>query len=54
MITASEVYNIFGSEAARKEVMMRKLEPRKEGDGPPIAALAWGTRFEPVAKRLYE
>ncbi len=54
MITASEVYNIFGSESARREVMMRKLEPRKEGDGPPIAALAWGTRFEPVAKRLYE
>ena len=54
MITASEVYGVFGSESARKEVMMRKLEPRKEGDGPPIAALAWGTRFEPVAKRLYE
>jgi hypothetical protein len=54
MITASEVYNIFGSEASRREVMMRKLEPRKEGAGPPIAALAWGTRFEPVAKRLYE
>jgi putative phage-type endonuclease len=54
MITASEVYNIFGSESARMEVMMRKLEPRKEGSGVPIAALAWGTRFEPVAKRLYE
>ena len=34
--------------------MMRKLEPRKEGPGAPIAALLWGTRFEPVAKRLYE
>ena len=54
MITASEVYSIFGSESARREVMMRKLEPRKETTGPPIAALAWGTRFEPVAKRLYE
>jgi putative phage-type endonuclease len=54
MITASEVYGVFGSESARKEVMMRKLEPRKEGSGPPIPALAWGTRFEPVAKRLYE
>ena len=54
MITASEVYSVFGSESAKKEVMMRKLCPRKEGDGPPIAALAWGTRFEPVAKRLYE
>jgi putative phage-type endonuclease len=54
MITASEVYSVFGSESARREVLMRKLEPRKEGTGPPIAALAWGTRFEPVAKRLYE
>ena len=54
MITASEVYQVFGSDAARREVMMRKLEPRVQGDGPPIAPLLWGTRFEPVAKRLYE
>jgi putative phage-type endonuclease len=54
MITASEVYQVLGSEASRREVMMRKLEPRAQGTGPPIAALAWGTRFEPVAKRLYE
>jgi putative phage-type endonuclease len=54
MITASEVYQILGSDAARREVLLRKLEPRVQGDGPPIAALAWGTRFEPVAKRIYE
>ena len=54
MITASEVYQIFGSEASRREVMMRKLEPRPQGDGPPIAPLLWGTRFEPVAKKIYE
>ena len=54
MITASEVYQVFGSESGRREVMMRKLEPRVQGDGPPITALAWGTRFEPIAKRLYE
>lgn len=54
MITASEVYQVFGSDTARREVMMRKLEPRKEGAGPPAAPLLWGTRFEPVAKRLYE
>lgn len=34
--------------------MLRKLEPRVQGDGPGIPALLWGTRFEPVAKRLYE
>jgi putative phage-type endonuclease len=54
MITASEVYQVFGSESARREVMMRKLEPRVQGEGPPIAPLLWGTRFEPVAKKIYE
>lgn len=54
MITASEVYQVFGTEASRREVMMRKLEPKPHGDGNPIAALAWGTRFEPVAKKIYE
>lgn len=54
MITASEVYSVFGSESARREVMMRKLEPRAPGDGPGIPALLWGTRFEPVAKKIYE
>lgn len=54
MITASEVYHVFGTESSRREVMMRKLEPKPQGEGNPIAALAWGTRFEPVAKRIYE
>lgn len=55
MITASEVYQVFGTESARRDVMMRKLEPRVQGEGTnPIPALLWGTRFEPVAKRIYE
>jgi len=54
MITASEVYQVLGSESARREVMLRKLEPRVQGDGPGIPALLWGTRFEPVAKHIYE
>ena len=55
MITASEVYQIFGTEASRREVMMRKLEPRQSTEGSaPVPALIWGTRFEPVAKRIYE
>lgn len=54
MITASEVYGVFGSESARKEVMMRKLVPRPPGESSSIPALAWGTRFEPIAKRIYE
>ncbi len=54
MVTASEVYGVFGSESAKRDVMMRKLEPRPQGEGPPITALLWGTRFEPVAKKIYE
>jgi putative phage-type endonuclease len=56
MITASEVYKVFGSEEARREVMLRKLETATptEGTSNPIPALLWGTRFEPVAKKIYE
>ena len=54
MVTASEVYGVFGSPSARRDVMMRKLEPRPQGEGPPITALLWGTRFEPIAKQIYE
>lgn len=34
--------------------MMRKLEPRPQGEGAPVTALLWGTRFEPIAKKIYE
>ena len=54
MITASEVYGVFGSESARREVMLRKLEPKPPGEGNAVPALLWGTRFEPVAKKIYE
>jgi len=55
MITASEVYKIFGTAEGRREVMLRKLEPPVPSDGSnPVPALIWGTRFEPVAKRIYE
>jgi len=55
MITASEVYKIFGSDEARKEVMLKKLEtPDATPAYNPIPALMWGTRFEPVAKKIYE
>ena len=54
MITASEVYKAFGSPEARREIMLRKLEPPVTNGGPPAAPLLWGTRFEPVAKKIYE
>lgn len=56
MITASEVYKVFGSDEARRELLLRKLDPPPTADEAkaPIAPLVWGTRFEPVAKKLYE
>jgi putative phage-type endonuclease len=57
MITASEVYKVFGSEDARRELLLKKLEPPATSDSwkyNPIPALVWGTRFEPVAKKIYE
>jgi hypothetical protein len=55
MITASEVYKVFGAPGGRMEVMMRKLEPPAPSDGKaPAAPLLWGTRFESVAKKIYE
>ena len=55
MITASEVYKAFGSPEARRELIMRKLEtPVANEGGNQAPALIWGTRFEEVAKRIYQ
>jgi putative phage-type endonuclease len=55
MITASEVYKAFGSPESRRELILKKLETPVASDGSnPIAALIWGTRFEEVAKRIFE
>jgi putative phage-type endonuclease len=54
MITASEVYNLFTTPAARLEVMMRKLTPQSGSGNNTAPALLWGTRFEPIAKAIYE
>lgn len=55
MITASEVYKIFGTPDARREVMLKKLVPAEPSSGNNgVQALIWGTRFEAVAKKIYE
>lgn len=55
MITASEVYKVFGTPEGRREVMLKKLEAPSTGDGAcAVPALLWGTRFEPIAKKIYE
>jgi putative phage-type endonuclease len=55
MITASEVYKAFGSPSARRELILGKLERSPSGEGNSTSApLIWGTRLEPVAKRIFE
>lgn len=54
MITASEVHNLFTTPSARLEVMLRKLTPPTPGASNTAPALLWGTRFEPIAKAIYE
>lgn len=53
MITASEVSGAWGTAAARRTLILRKLVPRESGSGS-APALIWGTRLEPVAKEIYE
>lgn len=54
MITASEVSKVWQTPASRMEVLLKKLDPPVAPSGNPIPALIWGTRFEAVAKYLYE
>lgn len=57
MITASEVSKVWQTPASRLELLEKKLEPAARGDSNAfnaIPALIWGTRFEPVAKKIYE
>lgn len=55
MLTASEIWKAMkdASPAARYELVMSKLTPRKEAEGNGARALIWGTRFEPIAKEIY-
>lgn len=59
MITASEVGNIVeGTPSSRHEVLLRKLVPQVQDEGRKgnflTNPLLWGTKFEPIAKRIYE
>lgn len=56
MLTASEIYKALpdATPAQRHELIMSKLQPRPQVSGPGSRALAWGTRFEPIAKQIYE
>ena len=56
MITASEVTKAFASASpsARKELLLRKINPSTNTQGPTMTACLWGTQFEPIAKKIYE
>ena len=54
MITASEVAKAYTSPSARHELIMRKLVGKMPGDDDRPGALIWGTRMEPLAKKIYE
>ena len=54
MITASEVSGVFAGGETRRALVMRKLEPPQPSGSHPISAFIWGTRFEPIAKEMYE
>jgi len=55
MITASEITKAFKSAtpSARRELILKKIEGAKPGDGGMNSACAHGTRFEPIAKEIY-
>lgn len=55
MLTASDIYKALpdATPSQRNELIMSKLVPRVQGDGPGPRALVWGTRFEVVAKEIY-
>ena len=54
MVTASEVSGVFAGGETRRSLIIRKLEPPQPTGSHPISALIWGTRFEPIAKAMYE
>jgi len=57
MITASEVSKVWQTPASRLELLLKKLEPAARVETSSfnaIPALIWGTRFEHVAKKIYE
>jgi putative phage-type endonuclease len=55
MITGSEVSQVFTGGETRRSLIIRKLVPPQPATpGQYQAPLIWGTRFEPIAKAIYE
>ena len=56
MLTASEIYKACkdATPAQRHEIILSKLTPREVYEGLGPRSLMWGTRYEPIAKSIYE
>lgn len=56
MLTASDIYKALSdaTPSQRYELMISKLVPKIPTEGSGARALIWGTRFEPIAKEIYE
>jgi hypothetical protein len=56
MLTASDIYKALpnATPAQRYELLISKLVPKIPSEGFGARALIWGTRFEPIAKEIYE
>jgi hypothetical protein len=60
IISASEIYNLFGTEYARYKMVISKTTPYVQKNkylavqSNHMSAFDWGIRFEPVVKQIYE
>jgi putative phage-type endonuclease len=57
IITASNLYKIFGSKCVQNELIYEKCMPSAtpyNGSGNPSSSLHWGVKYEPVSIMIYE
>jgi len=53
LITASNVYKVFGSDALKNQLIYEKCMPVKNGQSG-VNSLTWGTKYECVSTMIYE
>jgi putative phage-type endonuclease len=60
IVTASEVYKLFGPPRERAKMVMSKVQPHESFfqaaacTSDELTAFSWGSRFEPVVRQIYE
>ena len=54
MVTASELQDLFGNEAARRQLLAKKMADAAANNAlSEVPAIMWGVKYEPVACELY-